>query len=113
MTGINNRGVMQSEVKQGVRGVVLCKDAKGRIGLKVKAVDKVGGDGGGSGGGGGGGGGGDGGGGGGGGGGGDGGGGGGGGVSEAFPTSICFSLIYEKAPRMVEEVHQNKLSSIW
>lgn len=40
ITGLDNVGVMRSEIKQGIRTVVLCKDSKGRIGLKVQAVNK-------------------------------------------------------------------------
>ncbi|ESN92587.1 hypothetical protein HELRODRAFT_69589 [Helobdella robusta] len=40
VTGLNNAGVLRSDVKQGIRQVVLCKDAKGFIGLKVKSVNK-------------------------------------------------------------------------
>ena len=34
-------GVKRAEVRQGVREVVVCKDAQGKIGLRVKSVNKV------------------------------------------------------------------------
>lgn len=37
----NNIGVARAEVKQGVRSVILCKDASGKFGLRVQAVSKV------------------------------------------------------------------------
>lgn len=37
----NNAGVARAEVKQGVRSIVLCKDANGKFGLRVQAVSKV------------------------------------------------------------------------
>lgn len=36
----NNAGVARAEVKQGVRSIVLCKDANGKFGLRVQAVSK-------------------------------------------------------------------------
>lgn len=41
VTGTQNLGVARSEIKQGVREVVVCKDAKGKIGLRVRDVSKV------------------------------------------------------------------------
>lgn len=37
----DNVGLKRAEIKQGVRELVLCKDAKGMIGLRVRAVNKV------------------------------------------------------------------------
>ena len=34
-------GMQRAEVKQGVRLVVLCKDGRGKLGLRIKAVNKV------------------------------------------------------------------------
>merc|ERR1719471_732449 len=36
----NNPGLVKAQVSHGVRQVVLCKDQNGKIGLKVKAVNK-------------------------------------------------------------------------
>lgn len=36
----SNTGLMRAEVKQGVREVIVCKDAQGKIGLRVKSVNK-------------------------------------------------------------------------
>jgi syntenin-1 len=36
----NNVGLQRAEIKQGVREVVLCKDQDGKIGLRVRAVNK-------------------------------------------------------------------------
>lgn len=36
-----NAGVKRSEVKQGVREVLLCKDQDGKMGLRVRAISKV------------------------------------------------------------------------
>ncbi|XP_074643003.1 syntenin-1-like [Tubulanus polymorphus] len=36
----NNVGLKRSEVKQGVREVIACKDAEGKIGLRVRSVNK-------------------------------------------------------------------------
>jgi len=35
-----NLGMMRSEIRQGVRPVILCKDGKGKIGLRIKAINK-------------------------------------------------------------------------
>ena len=35
-------GMQRAEVKQGIRMVILCKDGKGKLGLRIKAVNKVG-----------------------------------------------------------------------
>ena len=40
VTGDNNFGVRRAEIKQGVREVVLCKDGKGKVGLRVRAINK-------------------------------------------------------------------------
>ena len=40
VSGDNNLGVRRAEIKQGVREVVLCKDGQGKIGLRVRAVNK-------------------------------------------------------------------------
>lgn len=34
-------GMQRSEIRQGVRMIILCKDGKGKIGLRIKAVNKV------------------------------------------------------------------------
>jgi syntenin-1 len=36
----NNIGVLRAEVKQGIRFVVVCKDQEGKIGLRVREVNK-------------------------------------------------------------------------
>lgn len=33
-------GIRQSEIRQGVRLLTVCKDADGKIGVKVKAMNK-------------------------------------------------------------------------
>ncbi|XP_045158657.2 syntenin-1-like [Mercenaria mercenaria] len=35
----NNMGVMRAEIKQGVRELVACKDAEGKIGLRIRHVN--------------------------------------------------------------------------
>jgi syntenin-1 len=40
VTGPNNIDVKRAEIKQGVREVILCKDAKGKVGLRVRHVNK-------------------------------------------------------------------------
>ncbi|XP_046851242.1 syntenin-1-like [Xenia sp. Carnegie-2017] len=40
VTGANNIDVRRAEIRQGVREVVLCKDAKGKVGLRVRHVSK-------------------------------------------------------------------------
>jgi len=37
----NNVGLYRAEIKQGVREVTLCKDQNGKIGLRVRSVNKV------------------------------------------------------------------------
>ena len=37
----NDIGVRRAEIKQGVREVMLCKDQDGKMGLRVKSVNKV------------------------------------------------------------------------
>ena len=41
VTGAHNTGVARAEIKQGVRQVILCKDGEGKMGLRVRSVDKV------------------------------------------------------------------------
>ncbi|XP_065192304.1 syntenin-1-like [Sycon ciliatum] len=40
VTGNREVGLMRSEIKQGIREIVLCKDTKGKCGLAVKAISK-------------------------------------------------------------------------
>lgn len=40
VTGDNSLVVRRSEIKQGVREVTLCKDGNGKLGLRVRAVNK-------------------------------------------------------------------------
>lgn len=40
ITGQQNVGLMRSEIKQGIRPVVACKDAKGKLGLRVQHINK-------------------------------------------------------------------------
>ena len=40
VTGDNSLAVRRSEIKQGVREVILCKDGNGKLGLRVRAVNK-------------------------------------------------------------------------
>ncbi|XP_072015753.1 syntenin-1-like [Amphiura filiformis] len=40
ITGQNNQGVARSEIKQGVRQAILCKDGDGKMGLRVQAISK-------------------------------------------------------------------------
>ncbi|GAB1601152.1 syntenin-1-like [Argonauta hians] len=35
----SNEGLMRSEIKQGIREVILCKDAQGKIGLRLRHVN--------------------------------------------------------------------------
>ncbi|MBN3324810.1 SDCB1 protein, partial [Atractosteus spatula] len=35
----SNIGIRRAEIKQGIREVILCKDAEGKIGLRLKSVD--------------------------------------------------------------------------
>jgi hypothetical protein len=37
----NSVGIARSEIKQGVRQVTLCKDQDGKMGLRVRSVNKV------------------------------------------------------------------------
>ena len=41
VTGNDNKGLMRAEIKQGIREVVLCKDAQGMLGLRVRHVNNV------------------------------------------------------------------------
>lgn len=40
ISGVGNVGIKRAEIKQGVREVVLCKDAKGKCGISFHAVNK-------------------------------------------------------------------------
>ena len=40
VTGNNAVAVRRSEIKQGVREVIMCKDSKGKLGLRLRAVNK-------------------------------------------------------------------------
>lgn len=37
----NNLGILRAEIKPGVREIHLCKDERGKTGLRLQAVDKV------------------------------------------------------------------------
>ena len=37
----NAVGLQRAEIKQGVREVILCKDGDGKIGLRVRSINKV------------------------------------------------------------------------
>jgi hypothetical protein len=39
----NNLGIRRAEIKPGVREIHLCKDERGKTGLQLRAIDKVGG----------------------------------------------------------------------
>ena len=41
LSGAGNVGIRRAEIKQGVREVTICKDATGKIGVCVEAVNKV------------------------------------------------------------------------
>ena len=41
ISGAGNVGVRRAEVKQGVREVTVCKDASGKVGMCVEAINKV------------------------------------------------------------------------
>ena len=38
----NDVGLRRAEIKSGVREVILCKDQKDKMGLRVRSVNKVG-----------------------------------------------------------------------
>lgn len=38
----NSLGVLRAEIKPGVREIHLCKDDRGKTGLRLRAIDKVG-----------------------------------------------------------------------
>ena len=38
----NDAGIRRAEIKQGLREVVACKDAEGKIGLRIRHVNNVG-----------------------------------------------------------------------
>ena len=40
LTG-DNKGLRRAEIRQGVREVILCKDEDGKMGLRVRSVNKV------------------------------------------------------------------------
>ena len=40
LTG-DNKGLRKAEIRQGVREVILCKDEDGKMGLRVRSVNKV------------------------------------------------------------------------
>lgn len=37
----NNKGLQRAEIKQGIRELVTCKDADGKIGLRLRHVNNV------------------------------------------------------------------------
>ena len=37
----DNLGIQRAEIRQGVREVVFCKDQDGKMGLRVRAINKV------------------------------------------------------------------------
>lgn len=40
VTGNQNMGLMRSEIKQGIRQVIACKDEKGKMGIRVQHINK-------------------------------------------------------------------------
>ena len=38
----DDKGLRRAEIRQGVREVILCKDQDGKMGLRVRSVNKVG-----------------------------------------------------------------------
>lgn len=40
VTGQQNMGLMRSEIKQGVRQIIACKDDKGKMGIRVQHINK-------------------------------------------------------------------------
>lgn len=40
VTGTQNVAVMRAEVKQGVREIIACKGPDGKVGLRVRAINK-------------------------------------------------------------------------
>nr|XP_039265370.1 syntenin-1-like [Styela clava] len=40
VSGQNNLGILRSEVKGGIRQMTVCKDGKGKMGIRIKAVSK-------------------------------------------------------------------------
>jgi syntenin-1 len=40
VTGNQNMGLMRSEVKQGIRQIIACKDGKGKMGIRVQHINK-------------------------------------------------------------------------
>lgn len=41
VTGQNNKALLRSEIKPGIREVVLCKDGEGKLGVRVRHVNNV------------------------------------------------------------------------
>ena len=41
-TSGNSVGIARAEIKQGVREIILCKDQNGKMGLRLRSVNKVG-----------------------------------------------------------------------
>lgn len=41
LTGDNNVGLMRAQVTHGIREVILCKDGNGKVGMKLRDVNKV------------------------------------------------------------------------
>lgn len=41
LTGDNNVGLLRAQVTHGIREVILCKDGDGKVGLKLRDVNKV------------------------------------------------------------------------
>jgi len=40
VTGSSNLGLMRAQIKDGIRHIVMCKDAKGKMGLRVRDINK-------------------------------------------------------------------------
>lgn len=41
LTGDKNVGLLRAQVTHGIREVILCKDGEGKVGLKLRDVNKV------------------------------------------------------------------------
>lgn len=41
VTGQGNLGLLRAEIKPGIREIVLCKDAEGKLGVRVRHVNNV------------------------------------------------------------------------
>lgn len=37
----NNKGLQRAEIKQGIREIITCKDADGKLGLRLRHVNNV------------------------------------------------------------------------